>query len=524
MKKILIIGLDGATWDLIKPWVDDGKLATFNKLMKNGVWGNLESTIPPWTIPAWESMSTGKNPKKLGFATFMVRDGYKFTPHIFKHKRQKMIWDILSHSGHSVVVANLPNIYASQKIKGCMIAGWLRLEMGHITYPINLINEINERCNGYEIDIFDVDFEKGQIIGSPKEGEYLKRCDKLLEKHFLAFRYLLQRCRWNFGFIVFVTPDRIQHKYWENNILLEHYTKIDKKLEELIEEISDETIVFLLSDHGFGPVKYTLNINEFLIKEGYLKLKKNNKRVTTFNFLTFIRRSKLLPLARAFIRLLPYPIAKHLKEKASSINFEKMDIDWSNTKAFAYGVFGDIYLNVKGREPNGSVNPKEYYKILDEIIGKLQNLEYKGKKLNAQIFKKEEIYPNATLWDNLPDLVVVPTNDGIHAINPNIGIGRAIESKGTGGNHRLNGIFLAFGPEIKKGQRTDVKIYDVAPTILHIFGLPVPNDMDGRVLMEIFEEDSEFAKRKPKYVNPNYYEEEKKIKQAIDNLKLKGKV
>ncbi|MBP1911659.1 alkaline phosphatase family protein [Thermococcus stetteri] len=526
--KVLIIGLDGATWDLIKPWADKGELPAFKKLMENGTWGGLESTIPPWTIPAWESMSTGKNPEKLGFATFMVKDGYKFIPHNFRHKRQKMIWDILSDSGRRAVVANLPNIYIAQKINGCMIAGWLYLDKERITYPANLINELNEHCNGYEVDIFDVDFEKGKITGGPKDEEYLKRCDRLLEKHFLAFKYLLQKCEWDFGFLVFVTTDRIQHKYWDDKILLEHYRKIDKKLEEILDTVDKETIVFLVSDHGFGPIKYTLNINEFLIKEGYLKLKKP-RRQSPSKLLNLVKRSGLLPVARALVNLAPATLANRLKESVSSISFEKMDIDWSSTKAFAYAVLGDIYLNVKGREPNGIVGPDEYDKVREEIIEKIRNLEYKGRKLNIQVLRKEEVWPEASLWDNLPDLVIVPTDDGVQDINPNIGSGEIItESEGTKGNHRLYGILLAYGPGIKKGYEIEgAKIYDIAPTVLHVFGLPVPDDMDGRVLMEIFEPDSEFAKRKPKYVDPGYYEkkqEDEKLKKAIKNLKLKRKL
>lgn len=348
MKKVLIIGLDGATWDLIKPWADEGELPTFKKLMENGVWGNLESTIPPWTIPAWESMSTGKSPKKLGFATFMVKDGYIFVPYNFRHKQQKMIWDLLSDSGYKVVVANLPNIHVAQKINGCIIAGWLYLDKEHIIYPTILINELNEHCNGYEVDIFDVDFEKGKIISGPKDKEYLKHCNRLLEKHFSAFAYLLKRCEWDFGFIVFVTTDRVQHKYWDNNVLLDHYKKIDKKLEEILGTIDKETILFLVSDHGFGPIKYILNINEFLIKEGYLKLKKPHRQMSS-KLLTIIKKSGLLPVARALVNLLPTTLSDRLKENVS-ISFEKMDIDWNNTKAFAYASLGDIYLNVKGRE------------------------------------------------------------------------------------------------------------------------------------------------------------------------------
>jgi len=528
MKKVLIIGLDGATWDLIKPWAEEGELPTFKKLMGNGTWGTLESTIPPWTIPAWESMSTGKNPQKLGFATFMAKDGYKFIPHVFKHKRQKMIWDFLSGGGYKVVIANLPNVYSTQKINGCMVSGWLCIDKSSLAYPSNLIDELNEYCDGYELDIFDVNFEEGRITDGPKDNEYLKRCEGLLKKHFLAFNYLLQKCRWDFGFIVFVTPDRVQHKYWNDKILLEHYKKIDAKLKELLDAIDEEAIVFLVSDHGFGPVKYTLNINKILIKEDYLKLKGNKKRAM-FNLLALIKKIGLLPIAKVFINLLPVNIAKRLKEKASSIGFEEMNVDWDNTKAFAYGVFGDIYLNVKGRAPNGIVEPSRYDKIREEIVKKIKNIEYKGKKLNIQIFKKEEVYPNAALDDDLPDLVILPTDEGVQAINPNIGNGRIItESKNIHGNHMLYGIFLAYGPSIKKGCKIEnAKIYDITPTILHIFGLPIPKDMDGRVLMEIFEPDSEPAKRQPVYVDPSYYDkktEEEKLKTKIRDLKLKGKI
>ena len=525
-QRVLVIGIDGATWDLIKPWADKGKLPTLRELMENGVWGHLESTIPPWTIPAWESMATGKNPKRLGYATFMVKNRYKFVPHIFKHKQQKMIWDMISDAGYKVVIANVPNIYSPQRINGCIISGWLCIDKNNLTYPSNLVDELNECCNGYEVDIFDVDLKEGKITSSPNDREYIKCCEELLEKHFLAFKYILQKYQWNFGFIVFVTPDRIQHKYWNSRILFNHYRKIDSKLKEIFEIIDEKTVVFIVSDHGFGPVRYVLNINEFLIKENYLKIKENYRIFATSKLLQTLlhiltKKPKLLSIVKNLVNILPY-----LKKKFALISFEKMDIDWNSTKAFAYGVWGDIYLNVRGREPNGIVDPSEYDSLREEIIEKIRSLEYKGEKLRIQIFKKEDVYPNADLLDNLPDLVVLPTEDGIQLINPTVGIGDVIiELKDGRGNHRLNGIFLAYGCGIKKGYKIEAKIYDVAPTILHIFGLPIPSDMDGRVLMEIFEPNSEFAKKEPKFVSPSYYaKEDEKLKKAIKNLKLRRRI
>jgi len=326
-----------------------------------------------------------------------------------------------------------------------------------------------------------------------------------------------------------VTTDRLQHRFWDEGILLNHYTKIDAWLGHMLASLDSNVVVFLVSDHGFGPVRYTLNINEFLISEGYLKLAEQKKIKRQSLLYSTVRKFRLLSLARNLVRLLPNGVSQKITSEVAPKKFDELDIDWKHTKAFAYGVFGDIYINVKGREPEGTVDPNEYDKIRDEIIQKLKNLSHKGKKLNIKVYKKEELYPGATIWDDLPDLVVLPTDDGVQAINPNVGMGEIItESPGTVGNHRLNGIFLAYGPGIKKGQKIEgAKIYDIAPTILHIFGLPIPNDMDGRVLMEIFEDDSEFAKRRPKYVDPSYYEKkqaDEKLRKAIKNLKLKGKI
>lgn len=491
-KKVLVICLDGATWDLIKPLVDNGELPTFKKLMEEGTLGELESTIPPWTIPAWESMATGKNPGKLGYASFMVKEGRQFTPHVFKHKRQEMIWDYLSEKGYKAIVANAPNIYSAQEINGCMISGWLCLDENKLTYPNSLIGELSKCCDGYKKDIFDIDFSKGKITQRPKESEYLRKCDELLENHSCVFKYLLSNYKFDFGVISFVTPDRVQHKFYDEGTLTKHYKKIDKKLEEILDMLHDETTVLLVSDHGFGPVNYVLKINELLLKRGYLVLRKNKQDIKRTLALKLSRRSKLSSLARTGVEFLPNLLAKKLRRTVSPLSYENMDIDWNETKAFAYGVWGDIYLN------KDKLGISEYHRIREEIIEIVKNIKFKEKVLKTQIFKKEEIYPNAAFNDDLPDLVVVPTDEGVQRVDPNVGIGKIITELNTKvGGHRLNGIFLARGPDIKKGAKIEnAKIYDIAPTILRMFGVPIPKDIDGRVLMEVFKEDSELAKKR----------------------------
>ncbi|WP_457751206.1 alkaline phosphatase family protein [Thermococcus sp.] len=530
MTRVLVIGLDGATWDLLKPWADSGELPTFKELMEKGSWGGLRSTIPPWTIPAWDSMTAGKSPQKLGYATFMVKDGYKFVPYRLKRARQELIWDILSEHGYKNIVANLPNVYSSKRINGIMVAGWLNLGKDDLAYPQGIMEEISSFCGEYMIDIFDVDLEKGIIVSGPQtDKEYLERCKSLFKNHSCAFDYLINNKEWNFAFLVFVTTDRLQHRFWKESVLLSHYKEIDEWLGKLVERLDDETVLILVSDHGFGPVRYTLNINELLLSKGYLRLKKEDKPNATNAVFRFVKKSRLLPIARKIIKLLPQKTRERLIKKARPVGLDKLNIEWSNTIAFAYEPSGEIYINLKGREPHGAVSIEDYETVRDEIAKIIESLEYNGDKLRIKVLKKEEAYPGSGVFDILPDLVIVPTDDGVQAIDPKIGHGEIItRNDGSFGNHRLMGIFLAYGPGIKKGQKIEgAKIYDVAPTILHIFGLPIPKDMDGRVLMDIFEDDSEFERRKPKYVDPSYYERKKadeKLKKAIKNLKLKGKI
>jgi len=537
MVKVLVLGWDGATWDIATKLMDEGKMPNLKKLVEKGTWGTLESSIPPWTVPAWNIMSTGLNPGKLGFATFFVRQGYKFKPYfLFKQFQIKRnIWDILSKEGKKVIVANLPNLHIAYGINGHMICGWLFLGENSLTYPPDLREELDRVCGGYEVDIVVPGFRTGtkNDKAPTSDNDYLLKSREILEKHFRAFEYLLKYKEWDFAFLVFAEPDRVQHRFWENSKIVEGtYQILDQKLGYIINNVIDnDTIVFLVSDHGFGSNKRILNINEFLTKEGYLKLKSSEDSTRKLNLFMIIRKLKLSPIAKRVLNLLPDKIREKILENLRLKSISEVEIDWENTKCYGYGVFGDIYLNVKGRDPQGSVNPEEYETIRDEIIKKLKSLKdpKTGKKLNIQVFKREDIYGVSVQNEKLPDLVIL-VNEDINGINPKIGMGEVI-SYGRGGNHRLHGIFLAYGPGIKKGQRVDAKIYDIAPTILHTFGLPfglpIPNDMDGRVLMEIFEENSEFAKRKPEYVDPSYYEkkgEDEQLKKAIKNLKLKGKI
>jgi len=209
-------------------------------------------------------------------------------------------------------------------------------------------------------------------------------------------------------------------------------------------------------------------------------------------------------------------------------------IDFEKSRAYVCGhtiPFGGIYLNVNGRDPQGCINNGGEYEVLKrKIIRELKDLRNDvGQDVEVSIFDPKEIYKGEKV-ELAPDILF--TIDNWRCIineenfNDVLFKNEPYSNRHTG-SHRMNGIFIAYGLDIRKGFRIDnAKIYDIAPTVLHMFGVPIPRDIDGRVLKEIFKPDSEFAKRKTKFVGPSYYEkkrEDEKLKEVIENLKLKGK-
>lgn len=521
MPKVLIIGLDGATWNIIKPLVDEGKLPTFKKLMANGVWGKLESTIPPITIPAWNAISTGKNPGKLGIFSFMSRNEgrYDFKPYFFNRKqRDNNFWDILSDEGKRVILFNIPNIHYPYRINGYMIAGWLYSPTKTLTYPSTLKKTIDNISGGYEIDVLDVNvYNEGMMKRRMTDKKYIEAIDRIMDKRFKVLNFLIKE-QWDCLFAVFSGTDRMQHKFYQNRrIMLHHYKKIDNFLNMLLQTIKDDVVLFIVSDHGFGPLKKTFNINEWLVKEGYLTLKV--APVTPFRLLSnFIRKIRLTSLKNAIFNRLPSRFSERVLKKSKPFGIENARINWKQTKVFAYAHVGDLYVNLVGRDIEGAVNPSDYERLRDEIIQKLSNLidGKTGEKIPAKVWRREDVYKGEYV-DKAPDLIV-EIDDNIQSIGTKMGFGE-IFMDSSGGQHRKDGIFIAYGRGIKKGMQIEnLDVYNIAPTILHIFNLPIPEDMDGRVLMNVFFEKSEFAKRKTKYVKP-LDKEKRRVIERIKKLK-----
>lgn len=541
-KKVIVIGLDGATFDLIKPWAEEGKLPTLKRLMDEGVHGTLTSTIPYATIPAWPSFFTGTNPGKHGFYDFFKEknDGYELTVEILPSRavKQPTLWDILSRNGKKVGVINVPSTYPPTKINGFMITGLLTPPGARCTYPQEFQHELER-----EVGEYNTFFTQ---LSSKNVNPMMQDLEKTLESRVKATLYLKKK---NLDFLMVVDngTDRAEHALWRfidktnplynsndnekyGNPLLRYYQKVDEALKTMIGNLTDDTVLVIMSDHGQGPLRKFVNLNSFLIREGFMEIKNSAKsKLRYFLFKHGFAPRNLYNVLRK-LGIERYATSRvSAQKKLSLLNkifFSTSDIDWSKTKVFASGVTGALTINVKGRQPQGIVKfGEEYEDLRYELINKLFQLKdpETGEKVVRNIYKREDIYHGPYL-DEAPDIIATASEGyeffGMYGFS----FSKVIEPTfGNSGSHRPNGIFMAVGKGIKKGVEIEgANIIDVAPTVLHIMGVAVPKNMDGKVLEEIFEEDSDSARREIKYQRKDY--ERESAKEKIKQLKKFGKI
>lgn len=531
--KVFVIGLDGATFDLIKPWVMQGELPTIKMLMENGVYGELISTIPPVSSPAWPSFMTGKNPGKHGVFDFVGKsDGYGREIKNAKDIKAKTLWKLLSENGKTCIVVNVPVTYPPEKIKGCIVTGMLTPLNTCFCYPPELYEELKKigYIPGSGVKEAAKSFSPEDLLNHLLDVAY-KRVKTVL--------YLMNKFDWNFCMVVFSGTDTIQHNLWQyhKERILQYYREIDKLLKELIEKAGSKANVIVMSDHGFGPAIKFFHVNYFLHKLGLLKFKRGKP---SGEYLTIQRRSSFscsflqkLMLSMGITKENIYNIAKKTrtlkvlqgiyKKIRVQVPTTRKVIDWKKTKAFfnsSVGSAASIEINLKGREPEGIVKEEEYAELKRFIISELLKVRdpETGSKIVQHAFRREDIY-HGPYVSEAPDIIFLTNNfeyvatDRIYAENL---VSEPIH-KGRG-THKMNGIFIAYGPDIKNNGENigKARLLDLAPTILHMFGLKIPEDMDGKVLTSIFKPNSQIAKRPIKYREVS---EKERIKERVRMLK-----
>ena len=506
-QKVLIIGLDGATLDLLLPWVEEGHLPALKTLIETGVSGPLESTFPPLTGPAWSSFITGKSPGRHGVMEFFYRNKgtYKQVLNNRQNIDGKSLWKILGDAGDEVGIMGVPLTYPPEKVNGFLVTGLLTPpDRRDFTYPRDLLPELEGHLGTYRLR-----HDEKYRPSNPKP--FLDEQYAILKNNTDAALYLMENKSWDLFMVHILGTDRIQHEFWHvidethpqhdpaerkrlGNVILDFFEEVDASVARILEKSGDANVI-VMSDHGFGPVHKFINFNVWLLNEGYLAL--NRDIGTRLRYLLFRLGFNYSVLGQLILKL---GLGKQAKEVGRARREELQrrfflslnDVDWNRSKAYSMGNFGQIFVNLSGREPQGIVSPgAEYETLLDELQQKLNEMvdPENGSAVIERIFRAEDVYEGPYL-DQAPDLVFFTRNMEYKAMGlSDFSSQKVFEPVyGTTGHHRMNGLLICQkqGVFLEGKEIRDARIFDLVPTILYLMGHAIPKDMDGKVLLDLF--------------------------------------
>ncbi len=457
-RKVFVIGLDCAEPTLVfERWRD--RLPNFRRLMDHGVYGNLESCTPAITVPAWSVMTSSKDPGTLGIYGFRNRADYSYdkmsiaTGSAVKTDR---VWDILSRSGKRVNVVGVPGTYPPRPVNGCLVGCFLTPNITtNYTHPPEFKNEIAEWVGEYQVDVKDFRTEDKAYL--------LKQIYDMTETRFKLVKKMIAEKAWDFFMFVEMGVDRIQHGLWSYadekhwryepgnpfvDSIRDYYLYLDREIGEMLGLLPPDTVVMVVSDHGAKRMEGGIAVNEWLLREGWLTLAQDAP-------------TKMTP-------------------------FERVSVDWSKTKAWSSGgYYARMFMNVQGRESNGIIMPADYERERDELAHRLIAIPGpNGEDIGTQVFKPEEIYRHVN--NVAPDLIVYFGDLYWRSVG-SLGLGSIYTFENDAGpddaNHAQQGMFILYDPRRDLGgQRKQAQIMDVAPTVLHYMGEPIPADMQGKVI------------------------------------------
>jgi predicted AlkP superfamily phosphohydrolase/phosphomutase len=485
--RAFVLGLDGVPWDLLERWAAEGELPNVARLFEEGATGPLASTTPATTALAWPSLATGVGPDRHGLYGFrrLERD-YSHRMNTADDWAVPALWDLLSPA----VVGNVPMTYPAREIDGELVTGMMTPTLDErATHPSELAAEIRETIPEYRIGLQWSDYDN-------RSDSLIRDLESVVEARRALLDRLLERDDWRLCFFVFTAPDRLQHLVWEEERILDHYRILDEIIGEVLDHVAErDATLFVVSDHGFGPVSRVVNVNTVLSEAGYLTPAADEGTRGALARLGVGKRSVRDALARVGIdestvlNLLPRSLVNRVAGAVPG-DHVLFDVDYERTRAFCYGP-GLVYVNDTERFAGGTVDPDHRAAVREEVGAVLRAVRdpETGDRV-VRVHDGTELFPEDPA---APDLVARGIGD-YHtdtALTPTV-----FTDPGTlNATHRPEGIALAWGPDIEAGADiADASVIDLAPTLLHTIGEAVPEHVDGQV-WDVFDPDSEPAGR-----------------------------
>jgi predicted AlkP superfamily phosphohydrolase/phosphomutase len=508
-RRVWALGLDGATLDLVRPWADQGQMPIFGQLMRSGSFGPLRSTYPPLTGPAWASFMTGMSPGRHGVLEFFRRQPgtYHQVLNSYRDLDGKPLWRLLSEAGRRVGVMGVPMTYPPEPVNGFMISGLLTpADRRDFTFPISLLDELEAHLGGSYRLRHDEKYRRS----APEP--FIREQYEILENNIQAALYLMRKEPWDFFMFHLLGSDRMQHEFWHlldashpqhdpderrryGNVVLDFFRQMDASIGRLIEAVDEDVVILVMSDHGFGPVRRFVNFNTWLLQQGLLRLKPHP--MTALRHLVYRLGLNYNTAAHWVLKLgfgrQAMELGRQRREELQRRLFLSLDdVDWARTKVYSAGNFGQMYVNLKGREPEGSVSPgAEYEAVLGDLTRRLRMLTDPdtGQPVIAEVFRRQDLYegPHA---EASADLLFLTQGMEFKAMGlSDFSSHRVFDPVyGTTGHHRMDGLMIWHGPGVLQQASAfeGARICDLAPTILYLMGQPVPKEMDGCVLLDLF--------------------------------------
>ncbi|MBK9049376.1 MAG: alkaline phosphatase family protein [Chloroflexi bacterium] len=506
-RRVLVLGLDGATWDLLTPWINEGKLPHLARLQQTGSHGPLMSTIHPVTTPAWISFLTGRNQGQHGVYDHVQRrpDSYNMELMDATRIQSPLMFDYLGRQGYRSISINVPQTFPPPVIPGLMISGLFGTLVGpDITQPPSLYQKIQTVAPNYVVHP-DYHPRHADALGQYARDLVQSEIDRIA-----VTETLLAEEDWQYAIVVMTGPDQSHHAFWGlmmdespaaapyRDAIFNVYKAIDDELPRLLRFADENTLLLVISDHGGGPLHALVNLNRWLADTGLLAFKGRKKgswRNRLINFAAASYKKYVPTRLRTWVRRQYQGQFTQAKERMESQLFASA-IDWSKTQAYSLGACGNIFVNLRGREPQGIVAPgAEYEAVCEQIIRDLVQLRSpEGQLIVKQVLRREAVYHGPHM-EKAPDLIVIWHDYGYWGrarydqnwpplFEPVVNWDfSAIPLTGT---HRPEGILIASGPGVQAGPISGANLIDITPTILAFLNTPVPQGFDGRALTELF--------------------------------------